>query len=100
MTDSTIFLDPEVNILGAAAMVSVNKLADFLTEFPMLDSALQTGKHYYVTVIYLTKSVGYGTYPGDDWCNPQEPHSKWHVESANGLMDLMMLADNIFRLTV
>jgi len=85
LTDSTIFLDPEVNILGASAMVSVNKLADWLTEFPMLDSALQTG---------------YGTYPGDDWCNPQEPHSKWHVESANGLMDLMMLADNIFRLTV
>ena len=51
MTDSTIFLDPEVNILGASAMVSINKLADWLTEFPMLDSALQTGMHYYVTMI-------------------------------------------------
>merc|ERR1712215_172152 len=85
LTDSEIFLDPEVNILGASAIVSINKLADWLTDFPMLDPELQTG---------------YGTYPGDDWCNPQEPHSKWHVESANGLMDLMMLSDNMFRLTM
>ena len=27
-------------------------------------------------------------------CIPQ-----WHVESANGLMDLMLLADNVFKLT-
>jgi len=85
LTDSEIFLDPEVNILGASAIVSINKLADWLTDFPMLDPDLQTG---------------YGTYPGDEWCNPQEPHSKWHVESANGLMDLMMLSDNMFRLTM
>jgi len=85
LTDNDIFLDPEVNILGASAMVSINKLADWLNDFPMLDPALQTG---------------YGTYPGDTWCNPQEPHSKWHVESANGLMDLMMLSDNMFRLTM
>merc|ERR1712013_423606 len=85
LTDNDIFLDPEVNILGASAMVSINKLADWLNDFPMLDPALQTG---------------YGTYPGDAWCNPQEPHSKWHVESVNGLMDLMMLSDNMFRLTM
>jgi len=85
LTDNDLFLDPEVNILGASAMVSVNKLADWLTSFPMLDVNIQSG---------------YGTYPGDKWCNPQEPHSKWHVESANGLMDLMMLSDEIFRLTM
>ena len=33
------------------------------------------------------------------WGTHREPHSKWHVESANGLMDLMFLADNIYRLT-
>jgi hypothetical protein len=27
------------------------------------------------------------------------PCAQWHVESANGLMDLMMLADNVFQLT-
>jgi len=85
LTGNDIFLDPEVNILGASAMVSVNKFVDWLTSFPMLDGDIQKG---------------YGTYPGDTWCNPQEPHSKWHVESANGLMDLMMLADSIFKLTM
>jgi len=84
LTGSDIFLDPEVNILGAAFMSTVNSLANYLNSFPVLSDALQSG---------------YGVYPGDTWCNPQEPHSKWHVESANGLMDLMMLADSVFRLT-
>jgi len=84
LTDADIFLDPEVNQLGYTFMVSVNKFADFLTDFPMLDADLQKGS---------------GIYPGEEWCNPQEPHAKWHVESANGLMDLMMLADNVFKLT-
>ena len=99
MTSNDLFLDPEVNILGAAAIVTINKLADSLEDFPTLDMALQTGNisPCNITPWYIT---GYGTYPGDSWCNPQEPHSKWHVESANGLMDLMMLADNIFRLTM
>ena len=43
LTDSEIFLDPEVNICGASAIVSINKLADWLTDFPMLDPDLQTG---------------------------------------------------------
>merc|ERR1719348_1692696 len=85
LTDSEIFLDPEVNQIGASFMVTINSLADYLTDFPTLDNSLQRG---------------YGIYPGEEWCNPQEPHSKWHVESANGLMDLMMLADNVYRLTL
>jgi len=84
LTGSDIFLDPEVNVLGAAFMSTVNSLANYLNSFPVLSDPLQSG---------------YGVYPGDTWCNPQEPHSKWHVESANGLMDLMMLADSVFRLT-
>ena len=43
LTDNEIFLDPEVNILGASAMVSINKLADWLNDFPMLNPDLQTG---------------------------------------------------------
>lgn len=85
LTDNPLFLDPEVNQLGASLMVTVNQLADWLTSFPLLDVDLQKGS---------------GIYPGEDWCNPQEPHSKWHVESANGLMDLMLLADNMYRLTM
>jgi len=84
LTDADIFLDPEVNQLGASAMSSVNQLANYLTDFPILDEGLQSGS---------------GIYPGEDWCNPQEPHSKWHVQSSNGLMDLMLLADNVFKLT-
>ena len=45
LTSNGLFLDPEVNILGASAMVTINKLADFLTDFPMLDQDLQTGKY-------------------------------------------------------
>ena len=78
-------MDPEVNILGAAFMSTVNGLANWLNSFPVLSPALQTG---------------YGVYPGDLWCNPQEPHSKWHVESANGLMDLMLLADSVYKMTL
>merc|ERR1719348_2085878 len=84
LTDADIFLDPEVNQLGASAMSSVNQLANYLTDFPILDEGLQSGS---------------GIYPGENWCNPQEPHSKWHVQSSNGLMDLMLLADNVFKLT-
>ena len=32
-------------------------------------------------------------YPGDSRCRVQQPHSKWHEESANGLTDLAFLAD-------
>ena len=38
-------------------------------------------------------------YPGDTWCNNQEAHSKWHVQSAIGLLDLVYLCDNINGLT-
>ena len=33
------------------------------------------------------------------WCNNQEAHSKWHVQSAIGLLDLVYLCDNINGLT-
>ena len=84
-TGCSTFTLLKVNILGAAFMSSVNGLANWLNSFPVLSPALQSG---------------YGVYPGDVWCNPQEPHSKWHVESANGLMDLMMLADSVYRMTL
>ena len=42
---------------------------------------------------------GTALYPGDVWCNNQEAHSKWHVQSAIGLLDLVYLCDNINGLT-
>ena len=56
LTDNDLFLDPEVNVIGAAMMGTVNGLANYLNSFPVLSPALQTG---------------YGVYPGDTWCNPQ-----------------------------
>ena len=38
-------------------------------------------------------------YPGEDWCNPQYAHAKWHLEAAIGLLDLAYVADNVNRLT-
>lgn len=43
---------------------------------------------------------GTGIYPGDFWCNLENPHSKWHLQSAAGLTDLVFLADDVFRITI
>jgi hypothetical protein len=32
-------------------------------------------------------------YPGDDQCRGYSPHSLWHEESANGLLEIVFLAD-------
>ena len=42
---------------------------------------------------------GHLIYPGDEWCNPQQPHSKWHLQSGIGLLDLVYLCDNMYQLT-
>ena len=37
-------------------------------------------------------------YPGDEHCrshSPMAPHAKWHEESAQGLLDLVRLADYV-----
>ena len=49
LTGADIFLDPEVNVLGAAFMSTVNGIANYLNSFPVLDEPLQSG---------------YGIYPG------------------------------------
>ena len=42
LTDADIFLDPEVNILGARFMSTVNSVANALNSWPVLDEELQT----------------------------------------------------------
>ncbi len=57
LTSSPIFLDPEVNKLGAKAMLVINQFADMLSSFPTLDLELQSGKaedSYYTTLHYTT----------------------------------------------
>lgn len=32
-------------------------------------------------------------YPGDEQCRGYSPHSLWHEESANGLLEIVFLGD-------
>jgi len=34
-------------------------------------------------------------YPGDDKCRGTSPHALWHEESANGLLEIVFLADTV-----
>ena len=80
-----IFKNPFVNDLGALIMPDFNELMNKLTGFTHTDSSLQDG---------------HNIYPGDTWCRKQQPHSKWHEQSASGLLDLMFLSDYMLELTL
>ena len=38
-------------------------------------------------------------YPGDSTCRVEQPHSKWHEESASLLLDLVFLVDYVVEIT-
>ncbi|XP_023321882.1 uncharacterized protein LOC111696503 [Eurytemora carolleeae] len=84
ISESAFFLNPVTNVVGSTMIKYVNRYANSLSTFPIYDQEMQDGGD---------------VYPGSDRCNPQEPHSKWHLESANGLLDLIFLADYINLLT-
>jgi hypothetical protein len=67
------------NKIGAWLMPFVNALADKMTTY----------RHS------LTVKTGLHVYPDCERCRSQEPHSKWHEESAVGLTDLVYLTDDI-----
>lgn len=75
-----LFLKPFTNRLGAYLMPAVNTLTNFLTGFKHAEQSIQKCEN---------------VYPGDELCRVQQPHSKWHEESANGLLDLMFLCDDM-----
>eukprot|EP00040_Diaphanoeca_grandis_P027253 m.154695 g.154695 ORF g.154695 m.154695 type:complete len:511 (-) comp30903_c0_seq1:2183-3715(-) len=70
----------DVDVLGAELMPGVNTLANMFTGF------VHTDKHTQRCV---------DVYPGDHRCRLSFPHAMWHEESANGLTDLVFLADAI-----
>jgi len=74
------FLKPGVNELGATLMPVVNSLANTITGFKHYDAEIQASKNIY---------------PGDTFCRVNQSHSKWHEQSANGLLDLVYMADKI-----
>ena len=72
--------DADVNELGGLAMPYVNMLANAMTGFKHTDGEVQHCKD---------------VYPGDQQCRVgPSPHAKWHEASGNGLLDLILLADD------
>ena len=80
-----IFKVPIVNVIGADIMPDFNRVMNKLTGFTQPDASLEYGDNIY---------------PGDSWCRKEQPHSKWHEESASGLLDLMYLSDYMLGLTL
>ena len=61
-------------------MPTINGLATALTGFEYSDETFQ---------------MGLKMYPGQDWCKLKSPHTLWHHQSAIGLVDLVLLADQM-----
>jgi hypothetical protein len=66
--------------IGAYMMPFVNAIADDITHFPNDDQDVKSSKN---------------VYPGDSYCNTYQAHSLWHEQSANGLLELVYVADYI-----
>ena len=58
-------------------------MATKLTTFEYYDKEYQHGNNFY---------------PGEEYCNDWNPHTRWHLETAIGLPDFVFLADEIHRL--
>ena len=78
-----ILLEPRINVAGTALLPLVNELATSFTSFEHSSPDFQLGQNFF---------------PGQDWCNPWDPHSKWHLETGIALPDLAFLFDEIHRL--
>ncbi|KAF2365482.1 hypothetical protein FHG87_003766, partial [Trinorchestia longiramus] len=77
LTDNPIFLNATVNEWGAEHIAVLNTRLNKLNTFDYYDVDFQNATDIY---------------PGDDWCNPEIPHAKWHLEAAIGLLDLAYVA--------
>jgi hypothetical protein len=44
-------------------------------------------------------TFGRNLYPGQHTCRTTSPHALWHESSANGLLELTMLADTLNKYT-
>lgn len=75
---------PPDNFLGALAMPWVNAVCDFLTGYPHPEDVAYCGD----------------VYPGSTKCRDVVAHAKWHEISANGLVDLIYLANNVHQILI
>jgi hypothetical protein len=65
---------------GALFMLDWNRMSSDISGFPQTDDAV-------ITSIDL--------YPGVEYCRSYSPHALWHEESANGLLEIVFLCDNV-----
>mgnify|MGYP006117485617 CR=1 FL=1 len=61
-------------------MPKFNAWADSISGFKPTSEAVRNAKN---------------VYPGDSYCRLHQAHAIWHEESANGLLDIVFLADYI-----
>ena len=80
---SEILLKPKINKIGTELLPLVNEFATSLTTFEYSNPDFQSGHNFF---------------PGQDWCDPWNPHSKWHLQTGIALTDLAYLFDEIHRL--
>lgn len=64
--------------LGAKLLPDINELSARISGFPQTDANVNTS---------------HNVYPGDDKCRSYSPHSLWHEASANGLLEIVFVAD-------
>lgn len=70
------------NALGGYMIPLINRLGDILTGYPHPDDV----------------RAAVGIYPGDGMCRHLVAHAKWHEQSANALVDLIYLTDDVHSL--
>jgi len=56
----------------------INELSTRISQLPQTDQNVVNSKN---------------VYPGDDKCRGYSPHSLWHEESANGLLEIVFIGD-------
>jgi len=66
--------------LGGWFLPHWNNLSSKISGFPQTDPAVNEAKN---------------VYPGDSYCQGYSPHAIWHEESANGLLEIVFLADAV-----
>jgi len=67
-------------MMGNYLMPMFNAWADSISGFSPSDHAMKEATD---------------VYPGDSYCRLHQAHSIWHEESANGLLEVVFLADYI-----
>jgi hypothetical protein len=76
--DGTHLDDVEKIQVGAEMLPVFNALANSVTGFTHVDAEFQQSLN---------------VYPGDAKCRAEQPHSIWHEQSGNGLVDLALVAN-------